>query len=308
MIRPNLLRRIELIAALLLSVAVLFLLFVRGTHAGGLWRDECGTVQLAQMPTTSDIIEYFDHQTFPPLVPLIVRLYVRLCGGSDAALRCFGFAAGAAFVCTAWFNARAVGQGVPLLSLALFGLSPTFLTWGTTVGGYGFGAVFIILAFAISAKLLLARTPSVILGAFIATLGSHQFVIGNLTLAVTIALSALLVAVTNREFKTAVIVATIIVCCILVGTLYLRIFSSGEWRILLRQSGHLPDLWREFTGAYGASLLHTWVVRSCFIAAVIAGGWMLGKEGFHRADSRESSVLPVALLVALVSPVADLAA
>ena len=308
MIRPNLLRRIELIAALLLSVTVLFLLFVRGTHAGGLWRDECGTVQLAQMPTTSDIIEYFDHQTFPPLVPLIVRLYVRLCGGSDAALRCFGFAAGAAFVCAAWFNARAVGQGVPLLSLALFGLSPTFLTWGTTVGGYGFGAVLIILAFAISAKLLLARTPSVILGAFIATLGSHQFVIGNLTLAVTIALSALLVAVTNREFKTTVIVATIIVCCILVGTLYLRIFSSGEWRVLLQQSGRLPDLWREFTGAYGASLLHTWVVRSCFIAAVIAGGWMLGKGGFRRVDSSESSVLPYALLVALLSPVAYLAA
>src|SRR5882724_10326638 len=112
----------------------------------------CGGMSVARcsshkMPTTSDIIEYFDHQTFPPLVPLIVRFYVRLCGGSDAALRCFGFAAGAAFVCAAWFNARAVGQGVPLLSLALFGLSPTFLTWGTTVGGYGFGAVLIILAF-----------------------------------------------------------------------------------------------------------------------------------------------------------------
>src|SRR5439155_20435459 len=87
MIRPNLLRRIELIAALLLSVAVLFLLFVRGTHAGALWRDECGTVGLATMPTLSNVMEYFDHQTFPPLVPLIVRAYVAVFGGSDVALR-----------------------------------------------------------------------------------------------------------------------------------------------------------------------------------------------------------------------------
>src|SRR5437763_17203246 len=106
MIRPNLLRRIELIAALLLSVTVLYLLFVRGTHAGGLWRDECGTVELAQMPTTSDIIKYFDDQTFSLLVPLIVRLYVRLCGVSDSGLRCFVFAVGVAFVCDVWFKMR----------------------------------------------------------------------------------------------------------------------------------------------------------------------------------------------------------
>ena len=305
--RQDLLKRIEWLIAILLSAAVLFLLIVRGANAGALWRDECGTVQLAQMPTVFDIIEYFDHQTFPPMVPLIVRVYIQFCGGSDAALRCLGIAVGVAFVWAAWCNARTVTHGVPLLSLAVFGLSSTFLTWGTTVGGYGFGAVLIILAFTMGAKLLLARTPSAILGAFIAILGSCQFAISNVTLAVTIGLSALLVAMIHRAFKTAAIVATIIVCCALIGALYLKIFSSGEWRILFRQSGHLWDLWREFTGAYGASLFHTWVVRSCFIAVMIAGGWMLGKRGFHRLDSSESSVLPYALLVALLSPVAYLA-
>jgi hypothetical protein len=307
MIRPNPLRRIELIAALLLSVAVLFLLFVRGTHAGALWRDECGTVQLAQMPTVSDIIEYFDNQTFPPMVPLIVRVYIQFCGGSDAALRCLGLAAGVAFVCAAWFNARIVAHSVPLLSLALFGLSPTFLTWGTTVGGYGFGAVLIILAFTMSAKLLLARTPFVILGAFIAILGSCQFAISNLTLAVTIGLSALLVAMIHRAFKTAAIVAIIIACCALIGALYLKIFSSGEWRIVFQQSVHLSDLWRGFTAAYDASPLSMWLVRGCFITSVIAGGWMLSKERSRHLTGNESIVLPFALLVMVLSPIAYLA-
>ncbi len=304
MIRRDPLRRVELALALILSITVLFLLFVRGTYAGALWRDECGTVQLAQMPKISDVIEYFDHQTFPPLVPLIVRMYIRVSGGGDAALRCFGFAAGTAFVCAAWFNARAVGKGVPLLSLAVLGLNPTFLTWGTTVSGYGFGVVLIILAFAMSAKLLLAPAPPVMLGAFIAALGSCQFVIGNLTLAVTIALSALLVALVRRAVKTAVIFGAIALCCILIETLYLRIFSSGEWRIVLQQSCHLSDLWREFTRTYGASLLLTWVVRAFFISSVVAGGLVLGKHFLYGVDTDESTLLLFTLLVALLSPVA----
>jgi hypothetical protein len=301
---PDWLGRIEWTLAILISAAVLFLLFVRATNAGGLWRDESGTVQLAQMSTISEIIDYFDHQTFPPLVPLMVRIYIRLFGGSDAALRYFGFAAGMALIGAAWINARAVGKSVPLLSLALFGLSPTFLTWGTTVSGYGFGAIFVVLAFVMTAKLLLKPTPSIIFGAFIATLGSHQFVIGNLTLVVTIGLSALIVAVMHRAYKSAVTVATITICSILIGALYLRIFSSGEWRILLQQSCHLSDLWREFTRAYGAGFSLTWVFRGCFIAAVIAGAWTLGRGSLGRARSNESTVLLFALLVALFSPVA----
>jgi hypothetical protein len=305
--RLDFLKRAEWSVAALLSAIALFLLVVRATHAGALWRDECGTVQLAQMPTKSDIIENFDHQTFPPLVPLVVRMYIRFCGGSDAVLRCLGLAAGAAFVCAAWFNARAVGHGVPLLSLALFGLSPAFLTWGTTVGGYGFGAVFIVLTFTMSAKLLLARTPFVILGVFIATLGSHQFVISNLTLAVTIGLSALLVAIIHRAFKTVPIVVAIIVCSVLIGALYLKIFSSAEWRIVFQQSVHPSEVWRGFTGAYGTSPLLTWVFGGCFITAVIAAGWMLSKQGSRHLIGSESIVLPFALLVAVLSPVAYLA-
>jgi hypothetical protein len=47
--RTELLKKIEWAIAILLSVTVLFFLVVRATHAGGLWRDECGTMQLAGM-------------------------------------------------------------------------------------------------------------------------------------------------------------------------------------------------------------------------------------------------------------------
>ena len=40
----------EWTVAILLSLLVMFLLLVRVTHAGGLWRDECDSLELARMP------------------------------------------------------------------------------------------------------------------------------------------------------------------------------------------------------------------------------------------------------------------
>src|SRR5947208_2423612 len=98
--------RTEWAVAALLSIAMLFLLFVRATHAGALWRDECGTVQLALMPSVSDVLKNFQHQTLPPLFPLIVRGYVRLFGDHDANWHSNRLWVGAALIAVAWFNSR----------------------------------------------------------------------------------------------------------------------------------------------------------------------------------------------------------
>src|SRR5438067_13225924 len=45
-----LLWRVEWIVAIALSAVVLFLLVVRATHAGALWRDEAESAQSARMP------------------------------------------------------------------------------------------------------------------------------------------------------------------------------------------------------------------------------------------------------------------
>jgi len=40
-VNPKLIKYAEWIVAILLSATVLFVFFVRATHAGGLWREEC---------------------------------------------------------------------------------------------------------------------------------------------------------------------------------------------------------------------------------------------------------------------------
>src|SRR5436305_12555679 len=116
----HLFARLELLIAILLSATVLFFLAIRATHAGALWRDEAATLQLAQMPTVSDIAANFQHEAFPLPFPVLVRSYITLFGASDASVRWFGFTVGVAVLAIAWFNSRTRGESGPLLFPALF--------------------------------------------------------------------------------------------------------------------------------------------------------------------------------------------
>ncbi|MEY2602022.1 MAG: hypothetical protein QOJ36_1341, partial [Verrucomicrobiota bacterium] len=118
----------------------IFLLAVRANHAGALWRDECASVQLARMPSVSDVLRNFQHEAFPPFFPLIVRIYTILFGSSDTVLRIFGFCVGCFVISAFWINSRLFRTDVPLVGLALMSLNTTFFVWGTTIRGYGLGS------------------------------------------------------------------------------------------------------------------------------------------------------------------------
>jgi len=139
----------EWTVAIAISVLVLVLLLVRITHAGGLWRDECDSLELARMPTFADIIRNLKFTSFPILFPIVVRIFTTMFGTSDSALRCFGFLVGASLLVVAWVNARNRAD-VPLILPALVGLNVTFLTAGIWIRGYGLGSVLVTLAFGLT--------------------------------------------------------------------------------------------------------------------------------------------------------------
>ena len=62
---PKLIRYAERIVAILLSATVLVVFFVRATHAGGLWRDECDSLELARLPTFADVLHNLKFTSFP---------------------------------------------------------------------------------------------------------------------------------------------------------------------------------------------------------------------------------------------------
>jgi len=226
--------------AVLLSTMALFLLVVRATHAGALWRDECAVVNLARMPSVADIVRNFQHEAFPVPFPILIRAYTNVFGDGDIALRCFGIAAGIALLGALWFSAYATGRGPPLISLALLGLNTTFLFWGTTVRGYGLASALIILAFSSIASVMINASPARIILAAVVSVAAVQCLVHNLALIFALAASAAIVCLVRHDPRRLIIFLSILgLCMLLLATsawkLYRLRFSRPvpEWNLLL---------------------------------------------------------------------------
>src|SRR5262245_8763385 len=223
---------IELTTAILLSAVVLFFLAIRATNAGALWRDEAATLQLSQMPI-SEIFSNFQHEAFPPPFPLLIRTYTDVFGSNDASLRWFGFAVGVLLLAAAWFNSRSFAGRGPLLFLALFGLNATFLTWGTSVRGYGIGCVLLVLTIGFTARSI--RNP-VIANAIVATIAaiaSVQFMTNAVPVVGAIAAAAFLSFAIERQFRRAAIVCVCTVICAISFVPYLHSYLGANWNVVL---------------------------------------------------------------------------
>jgi hypothetical protein len=269
--RPDFLKRAELSLAVLLSATALFLLIVRATHAGALWRDECAVVNLARMSTLADIARNFQHEAFPLPFPILVRGYTNVVGTSDLALRCFGIAAGTALLCTLWFSAHLIGRGPPTVSLALVGLNTTFLCWGTTVRGYGFGSALIVLAFGLLVSAMLNPSRTRVIAAAIISIAAVQCLVHNLALIFALVVSAVVVALARHDLKRLIIFLGIFGLCMISFIPYLNAYSSS-WSQVVEFPVTFRLLWNQFNFALGnpnpaiAWLWHFACIATLFIS------------------------------------------
>lgn len=134
--------RIEWFAAVLVTAAILWLHIHFWRNAGGLWRDEVNTVNLAMSPSLADL----SHDSFPILMPLSVKLWSTM-RGTDLWLRLLGMIFGLAIPAAFWAVARATRRP-PLFSLVLFGLNSLLICYGDSLRGYGIGTALIVAALA----------------------------------------------------------------------------------------------------------------------------------------------------------------
>src|SRR6266404_1341234 len=250
--KSDLVTTAEWLLGILLTAIIVSLLLVRAFHAGGLWRDECAVVQLARMPSVSDILRNFQHEAFPPLFPLLVRGYTTLFGSSDTVLRIFGFCVGCLLVGAFWINSRLLRSGVPLVGLGLLSLNTTFLVWGTTIRGYGLGSALIVLTFGYFGSLLLTRNPGRTVAAMLVCLFGVQILLYNSILLLTIGASAAIVFLFQRRFKCVLVISAI---CGVAGLslvpyvpAYLR---ARDWNIVVRGAPTSYSLWKHFEVALG---------------------------------------------------------
>ena len=252
MTRADFLKRAEWIVAVLLSAMAIFLLAVRATHAGALWRDECAVVQLAQMPSVVDLLRNFQHEAFPPLFPLIVRGYTFLFGSTDVAFRVFGFIVGCFLIGAFWINARLTRSNVPLLGLALTSLNTTFFVWGTTVRGYGLGSALIVLVFGCIGSLIIAANRQRVVLTTLTCLFAVQILLYNSVLLLAIGGAAVVTLLVQRRFKQALVVIAICSVAVLLLLPYVPAYlRARDWNILVRGWPTSYSLWKHFEVALG---------------------------------------------------------
>ena len=224
---------------------------IRATHAGGLWRDECDSVATATMPTFSELLRYFQFDSFPLPFALVLRGYIAVAGNSDTSVRMFGVLVGLSLILVGWWCARRLRTDVPLVLLAFAVLNPTFLIWGTTVRGYGLGSVMIMFAFAATANFLADRmTRNAVLMA-IAFLAAVQCLVSNTALVFAICLGGISVCFSRSDRKTALVIVGALGVAALSYLPYLATYSKMGWHVLLQTHVSFAALWDTFRDSLG---------------------------------------------------------
>ena len=295
--------RIEWLCAIFLSAAVLFLIVVRVTHAGPLWRDECDSVQLAQIPRFTDFLAYLHFTAFPILFPALLRVYMGLFGASDFALRAFALCVGVGFVAATWFFSTTVNRQAPLLALALIGLNSNFLIEGMSVRGYGLGAVMLIVAVAFTARLASRFTVRKLVVMALVFFAATQIAFFDGAFAPAILFAAIAVFFLRHQFRSGLLVALV---GLIIGISYVPYilniyFHVRPWAVLLQEPAPFQALWGLFMEAFGnpASIM-SWVWVAIVLGATAWAVWRL-KIAWNNRDSTERDLLLFAVVIIVVS-------
>jgi hypothetical protein len=288
----------ELVVAACLSLTVLVLLFVRATHAGPLWRDECGALHLAQLSSFAEIARNFQHEAFPLLFPTALRVYSHIFGTSDVALRFFGFAVGVGLVAATWFVMPRKEK--PLLQLGLVGLNTTFLIWGTTVRGYGLGSVLVLMTLGLAVRALRQPTLLNLLITLCAAIASAHCLLHNLMLIAAMSVAAMFALWTSGRGKDALIVCGAALGCALTMLPYAPGYLGADWRMVLRVPIGLVWLWQQFLVAMGEPW---WLMRPLWLGAAILllVGAMVQFRSSEQCQSKDAAVVSFLFYFCLIA-------
>ena len=107
-------------------------------HAGGLWRDEVVSFNVATQPTLAQVHEAVRFDSFPSFFHLLLRGWLGLVGSaSDLGTRGLGLLIGLAVLAAFWWNARVFRSRIPLFSLLLLGISGLCVRTTDAIRAYG---------------------------------------------------------------------------------------------------------------------------------------------------------------------------
>ena len=275
------------------------------THAGALWRDETGGVQLATLPAFSETWRMLTHDGFPVFFLALVRAWSALgLGASDAGLRLLGLLIGFGVLGAMWLNARIMGFRLPFISLGLLAANVTVVIWGDSLRAYGCGSLFILITLGLVWKLVQAPGRASFLMATVAAILSVQTLFQNAFLVLAACIAGWVVCARHRQWKTAVLVFGV---GLLAGASLIpyipSIIESQSWFILAKVGFDFGRAWNNLTlagGSFADWPFGIWL--GLMVLALGTGGAALWKRNDKMRIGRED--LPIFGASALAAGIA----
>ena len=297
--------RLEWAAALSLSLLALWLHAEVFRHAGGLWRDEIGGVQLATLPTLREVWRWLTHDSFPLLFPLLVRLWSTVgLAGSDVGLRTLGFGIGCLLLGSVWLTARWLGLKPPVLALGVFAVNLSVIRWGDSLRAYGCGAMLILLTLGLIWRQVQSPSMARWTLASLAALLSIQCLYANAFLLLAIGISGCAVCVRRKQTRAAWSVLAIGIPAAASLLPYLRPIAAAQDHFLLEKvTVDAGVIWEHLDPAIGApAIIMPFLWLFLAVTLVIAGvrGFQSGRNAPPVApDDRELFATCTFLLLCL---------
>ena len=246
--------RVELLAAIALSLWILLLHGLFLFHAGPLWRDEVGTVDFASMPTLPDFWRNLRYDNFPPLFAGVARVWTLGGLSGDFSLRLLGLLVGLGTLGVFWFCARRCGAGVPLLVLALYAANPLAVRVGDSMRPYGLGFALNLLALTLTWRFVENPRARSWLWAALASVLSVQCLYQSAFFLAAFCLAGCAVTLARRQWKTAAQTAAIGIVAALSLLPHLgNILQARDWERIAWHSVHPEEIGKALAEALNAS-------------------------------------------------------
>ncbi|MDD5139979.1 MAG: hypothetical protein PHY43_06945 [Verrucomicrobiales bacterium] len=266
----------------LLTVAAACLHWVYFRHAGVLWRDETGIVNIALLPSWGEVWKTLPHDHCPILFPALVRVWSKAgAGATDQGLRMLGLGIGLAVLAAFWITNRMMGRGLPLFSLSLAALNFTVITFGDSLRAYGLATACILLTLGLVWRFTeLPGWRRGLLAGFAAVL-SVQTLYQNAFLVLAVCVAGIVLCISRRQYRPAMAVLSIGFVAALSLTPYIKpLLDAQSWWVVSKTGDGFHvflDRMIQITGGFSS----IWFYYVWFVSVIIAA--VLGIGQFFRA-------------------------
>jgi hypothetical protein len=271
-------RRIAIAVAAIGSAGAVILNIVFGLHAGGLWRDEVNSLNVATMASLPELWANLSFDSAPALFFLLLRIVAGVpAAASDGELRAFGVAIGLLVIAAIWLNARWFHYRWPLISLALIAFNPMVIRYADSIRAYGLGMVLALLCLGTMWRFAERATAPRAVAALIAGVLSVHTLYYNSFLLFATCVGACAVCLRRRAYKSVLVILSIGAAAAGSLLVYLPAIRNVGATNFFWKVDFTPRLFFDtLSETLGSALPYgTWVWAAFFVVAIAAGGWSL---------------------------------